>query len=270
MRHCTVSSLMYINSCKRHCTLSSLLYIDNCERHWTGLRKEVYCEHRINLVQGLQCHNCIIMLLMPANKICDYRTEANFQLMYWVICAISQQCVYHHLLCVLCLCHCVYTALSGIFYHGFTNRKWMHHLLIFYQIWDLDTLDFIRQLETPGGSVYSIAISSHHILCGTYENCIHVSASWVHVLPECSLYTCECYCLYLWWLHLVLNCAGAYRILSIFWRFDLVVFTGASNVKRWISERCIRCQWSAVKEVPTDSDYLVWSNSRVLTLTVVW
>jgi len=43
------------------------------------------------------------------------------------------------------------------------------------KVWDLDTLDCIHQLETPGGSVYSIAITSHHILCGTYENCIHVS-----------------------------------------------------------------------------------------------
>ena len=43
------------------------------------------------------------------------------------------------------------------------------------KVWDLDTLECVRQLETPGGSVYSIAITSHHILCGTYENCIHVS-----------------------------------------------------------------------------------------------
>ena len=49
------------------------------------------------------------------------------------------------------------------------------------KVWDLDTLECIRQLETPGGSVYSIAITSHHILCGTYENCIHVS--WfIHTL----------------------------------------------------------------------------------------
>jgi len=53
------------------------------------------------------------------------------------------------------------------------------------KVWDLETLDCIHQLETPGGSVYSIAITSHHILCGTYENCIHVSTfaclltSWV-------------------------------------------------------------------------------------------
>ena len=43
------------------------------------------------------------------------------------------------------------------------------------EVWDLETLDCVYQLETPGGSVYSIAITSHHILCGTYENCIHVS-----------------------------------------------------------------------------------------------
>jgi len=45
------------------------------------------------------------------------------------------------------------------------------------KVWDLETLDCVQQLETPGGSVYSIAITSHHILCGTYENCIHVSHS---------------------------------------------------------------------------------------------
>ena len=47
-----------------------------------------------------------------------------------------------------------------------------------FQVWDLETLECIRQLETPGGSVYSIAITSHHILCGTYENCIHVSDNY--------------------------------------------------------------------------------------------
>ena len=43
------------------------------------------------------------------------------------------------------------------------------------QVWDLETLECLRLLETSGGSVYSIAITNHHILCGTYENVIHVS-----------------------------------------------------------------------------------------------
>ena len=43
------------------------------------------------------------------------------------------------------------------------------------KVWDLSNLECIRELETSGGSVYSIVITSHHILCGTYENCIHVS-----------------------------------------------------------------------------------------------
>ena len=30
-------------------------------------------------------------------------------------------------------------------------------------------------IQTSGGSVYSIAVTNHHIVCGTYENCIHVS-----------------------------------------------------------------------------------------------
>lgn len=42
------------------------------------------------------------------------------------------------------------------------------------KIWDLDTLECVRQLDIPGGSIYSIAITPHHILCGMYENCIHV------------------------------------------------------------------------------------------------
>ena len=47
--------------------------------------------------------------------------------------------------------------------------------IIVFQIWDLQSLECLRQLETSGGSVYSIAITNHHILCGTYENVIHVS-----------------------------------------------------------------------------------------------
>lgn len=42
------------------------------------------------------------------------------------------------------------------------------------KIWSLDTLECLRDLETSGGSVYSLAITSHHILCGTHENSIHV------------------------------------------------------------------------------------------------
>lgn len=42
------------------------------------------------------------------------------------------------------------------------------------KIWDLENLECVRELETSGGSVYSIALTNHHILCGTYENIIHV------------------------------------------------------------------------------------------------
>ncbi len=38
-------------------------------------------------------------------------------------------------------------------------------------------MECVHDLETSGGSVYSIAITQHFILCGTYENCIHVSRS---------------------------------------------------------------------------------------------
>ena len=43
------------------------------------------------------------------------------------------------------------------------------------QIWDLDNMECVHDLDTSGGSVYSIAITPLYILCGTYENCIHVS-----------------------------------------------------------------------------------------------
>ena len=44
------------------------------------------------------------------------------------------------------------------------------------KIWDIRTLDCIHVLQTSGGSVYSIAVTNHHIVCGTYENLIHVRA----------------------------------------------------------------------------------------------
>ena len=38
----------------------------------------------------------------------------------------------------------------------------------------MDTLEVIHVLQCSGGSVYSLAISNKHIICGTYENSIHV------------------------------------------------------------------------------------------------
>lgn len=48
-------------------------------------------------------------------------------------------------------------------------------LLCVYQIWDIRSLECVHVLQTSGGSVYSIAVTNHHIVCGTYENLIHVS-----------------------------------------------------------------------------------------------
>ncbi|XP_059510059.1 E3 ubiquitin-protein ligase TRAF7 isoform X2 [Stegostoma tigrinum] len=42
------------------------------------------------------------------------------------------------------------------------------------KIWDIRTLECVHVLQTSGGSVYSIAVTNHHIVCGTYENLIHV------------------------------------------------------------------------------------------------
>lgn len=47
-------------------------------------------------------------------------------------------------------------------------------LLCVYQIWDIRSLECVHVLQTSGGSVYSIAVTNHHIVCGTYENLIHV------------------------------------------------------------------------------------------------
>uniref|UniRef100_A0A8C3A0J3 E3 ubiquitin-protein ligase TRAF7 n=1 Tax=Cyclopterus lumpus TaxID=8103 RepID=A0A8C3A0J3_CYCLU len=42
------------------------------------------------------------------------------------------------------------------------------------KIWDIRSLECVHVLQTSGGSVYSIAVTNHHIVCGTYENLIHV------------------------------------------------------------------------------------------------
>ncbi len=42
------------------------------------------------------------------------------------------------------------------------------------QIWSIDTLEVVHVLQCFGGSVYSLAITEKHIICGTYENLIHV------------------------------------------------------------------------------------------------
>lgn len=46
-----------------------------------------------------------------------------------------------------------------------------------FQIWDIRNLECVHVLQTSGGSVYSIAVTNHHIVCGTYENLIHVRAA---------------------------------------------------------------------------------------------
>lgn len=46
--------------------------------------------------------------------------------------------------------------------------------LCIFQIWDIRSLECVHVLQTSGGSVYSIAVTNHHIVCGTYENLIHV------------------------------------------------------------------------------------------------
>lgn len=42
------------------------------------------------------------------------------------------------------------------------------------QIWSLDKLEVVHVLKCEGGSVYSLAVTNQHVICGTYENLIHV------------------------------------------------------------------------------------------------
>eukprot|EP00731_Ephydatia_muelleri_P029360 Em0020g1004a len=43
------------------------------------------------------------------------------------------------------------------------------------KVWNLDTLDCIHVLQCQkGGSIYSLAVTNQHIICGTYENQIYV------------------------------------------------------------------------------------------------
>jgi len=42
-------------------------------------------------------------------------------------------------------------------------------------VWDLSSLECIHVLQCQGGgSVYSLAVTGQHIICGTYENKINV------------------------------------------------------------------------------------------------
>ncbi|KAG7266414.1 hypothetical protein CRUP_001979, partial [Coryphaenoides rupestris] len=58
------------------------------------------------------------------------------------------------------------------------------------KIWDIRSLECVHVLQTSGGSVYSIAVTNHHIVCGTYENLIHTkvfSASYDRSLRVWSM-----------------------------------------------------------------------------------
>ena len=46
---------------------------------------------------------------------------------------------------------------------------------LYSQIWDLSSFDCVHIIKPNGGSVYSLAVTDHYIICGTYENYINVS-----------------------------------------------------------------------------------------------
>ena len=48
-------------------------------------------------------------------------------------------------------------------------------------MWGLETLECMHVLQCQGGgSVYSLAVTNQHIICGTYENKINVRARVEH------------------------------------------------------------------------------------------
>ena len=63
--------------------------------------------------------------------------------------------------------------LTNLFIHnrGLLDNK-LHHFSC--QIWSVETLDVVHVLQCEGGSVYSLAVTDKHIICGVYENLIHV------------------------------------------------------------------------------------------------
>lgn len=66
------------------------------------------------------------------------------------------------------------------------------------QIWDIRSLECVHVLQTSGGSVYSIAVTNHHIVCGTYENLIHVrTLILIDILTVCTV--CLCTVQASWW-----------------------------------------------------------------------
>ena len=58
-------------------------------------------------------------------------------------------------------------------HHTLPSPNLSHSRVI--QVWNLDTLDCIHVLQCQkGGSIYSLAVTNQHIICGTYENQIYV------------------------------------------------------------------------------------------------
>ena len=66
-----------------------------------------------------------------------------------------------------------HTLPSPSHHHTLPSPNLSHSRVI--QVWNLDTLDCIHVLQCQkGGSIYSLAVTNQHIICGTYENQIYV------------------------------------------------------------------------------------------------
>lgn len=84
-------------------------------------------------------------------------------------------------LVINCLCLSLpkkYSSSSSFFF--FTQQPSLTPFFSPCQIWDIRSLECVHVLQTSGGSVYSIAVTNHHIVCGTYENLIHVRHMYMY------------------------------------------------------------------------------------------
>ena len=96
-----------------------------------------------------------------------------------------------HNLCTWRLClYCIFVTTGNLVQQIVLTimafKLWMGIACSISQIWSLESLEVIHVLKCIGASVYSLAVTSKHIICGTYENMIHVS------LPFHYLKVCQC------------------------------------------------------------------------------
>ena len=76
-------------------------------------------------------------------------------------------------MCALCCVSCVLCVVSVLVVED--AARIVDCVVWYFQVWNLATLECIHVLQCQGGgSVYSLAVTDQHIICGTYENKINV------------------------------------------------------------------------------------------------